>query len=416
METSTDPSSLLILLSTPPIPNPLEFLPTPYQSGTKRPVLKPQIKQASAKDVETAPPIYISSSQDYINFVLRKAEFSRFTREQLDVARAETNPYEGIGKSIFMNRASMKLANIDALYKLTHHLGAFMHLTTPGPFKFCDLAGAPGGFTNYIQWRRPEAMGYGISLKSTKPDVPTWNERFLDMHRFLPYYGDSGTGNLYIEWKNFVNRVKSDQVLGVDLVVADGGFDVETERAHARQEFLSFRLIMVQILTALKLLKPEANFVVKTFDTVTELTAQLLYITSLCFESITLFKPITSRPANAEKYLICLGKRKGTEIYEALLEQVNKSYNEDEVVTNLIGGPLPSEFTNWLTEANNALMAGQQQAVERMMEKLEGGTPEVPAINSHKALIIFNVPGAPVTGRSLVKVPGSARGTYLHSN
>jgi cap1 methyltransferase len=36
-----------------------------------------------------------------------------------DCARTKANPYELIGKSIFLNRAAVKLANLDALFDLT---------------------------------------------------------------------------------------------------------------------------------------------------------------------------------------------------------------------------------------------------------------------------------------------------------
>lgn len=414
METSLDPTALLIRLDGEfgPRETPedvLNLVPPPF-TPAERPVITAHLQQGNVKDVENLPPVYISAPEKYLALQDRKANIGRFTREEYEAVRDATNPYEHLGRSIFMNRAGLKLANIDALYKLTNHLGAFMHLTTPLEFKFCDLAGAPGGFVEYIQWRRDEAMGYGISLKSTNPGVPTWNTKQLDNHRFLPYYGESDTGDLYLEWKNFVNRVRRDQVLGVDLVTGDGGFDVETERAQSRQEFLSFRLIMVQALTALKLLREGGNFVLKMFDTVTELSAQLLYIISLCFDKITLFKPISSRPANAEKYLVCQGKRKGTERYELLLEQANQIYNQDETLINIIAGELPDDFVTWLVEMNDALVANQQQAINWIFDYLEGKKPDIPNIDEHKPLIVWNVPGNPITKRSRIRIPGSGRG------
>lgn len=382
------------------------------QEQRKVPVSE-RVTPASSQDAITLPPVYISDVTAYQDFLERKAGISRYDRKVFEIARETANPYEKLGRSIFMNRAGLKLANIDAIFKVTRHIGAFMSLTTPGIFKFCDLAGAPGAFTQYIQWRRPEAIGYGITLKNSVNAggvaIPEWNLRQLDANRFLPFYGANETGNLYTEWQSFVNRVRQDQAMGVDLVTADGGFDVETERAFARQEFLSFRLIMVQLLTALKLLQPGGDFVMKMFDTVTELSAQLLYIAALCFERISLFKPIASRPANAEKYLICQGKLKGTEMYELLLSQANETYNEDEVIVNLLDSPLPQDFTEWLIQLNDSFMANQQEAIEWIFQILEGGNPIIPIVDLHRALILFNVPGDPITKYSRVKVPGTGK-------
>jgi hypothetical protein len=47
-------------------------------------------------------------------------------------ARKKANPYEGIGKQIFQNRAAVKMANLDHLFDLTY--SADKVLTT---FHFC---------------------------------------------------------------------------------------------------------------------------------------------------------------------------------------------------------------------------------------------------------------------------------------
>ncbi len=407
MITSTDPTSLIVQNKEV---NPLDFLPIPYTTSDK-PAFVVKIKRGDPLDIDNLPPVYVSNPEDYKNLQERKATFSRYSRVAFEQARDLANPYEGIGRSIFMNRAGLKIANIDIIYKLTRHIGAFMHLSTPGPFKFCDLAGAPGAFTQYIQWRRPDAVGYGISLRSTKPDVPAWNLNLIDQTRFFPYYGDDDTGDLFREWKSFVNRVKRDQVLGVDLVTADGGFDVETEKAFSRQEFLSFRLILVEVLTALKVLAIGGDLMVKMFDTVTQPTAELLYICSLCFDRITLFKPITSRPANAEKYLICQGRKKGTEVYELILEQVSSAFLTDENVISFLPQELPADFVNWLKTANDNFIANQQEAVDWIIDFLQKRQPIIPPVDNHKALIVFDVPGEPITKKSRIQIPGSGRAT-----
>lgn len=409
MQTSLDPTAKLILVTKDfgPEPEPKEIiLPTPY-STTKNPTLVLDINVGDVKDIENIPPIYVKTPGKYIALRKRKLTFGNYDRSVFDEARDKTNPYHKIGRSVFMDRAGVKLANIDALYKLTGHLGAFMNYTTPETLTFCDLAGAPGAFTQYIQWRITQSIGYGISLVSKDSSIPTWNLKLLDQSRFFPFDGDDGTGNLFTEWKSFVNRVLRDQGTGVNLVVADGGFDVEKEKAFDRQEFLTFRLIMIQFLTGVKVLREGGNMVIKVFDTVTELSAQLLYLASLCFEKISLFKPISSRPANNEKYLICQGKKKGTQKYEYILEKANQSYNQDEVVINLLKDPLPNDFTNWLTEINTLLMKNQEEAVNWIFDQLEGKKVIIPQVNDNYALVLWNIPGNPIVKRSKIKIPGS---------
>lgn len=43
------------------------------------------------------------------------------------------------------------------------------------------------------------------------------------------------------------------------------------------------------------------HFVCKTFDLFTPFSVGLVYLLYLCFERVSLFKPVTSRPANSER-------------------------------------------------------------------------------------------------------------------
>ena len=45
------------------------------------------------------------------------------------------------------------------------------------------------------------------------------------------------------------------------------------------------------------------NFVCKTFDLYTTFNVGLIYLLYRCFEKICIFKPVTSRPANSERYI-----------------------------------------------------------------------------------------------------------------
>src|SRR3972149_10387343 len=75
------------------------------------------------------------------------------------------DPFEKIGSSIFMTRDGVKLANIDMVMNITGHTGGYLSQQTNKDYIFCDLGGAPGAFTQYLQFRLPRAYGYGISLK-----------------------------------------------------------------------------------------------------------------------------------------------------------------------------------------------------------------------------------------------------------
>ena len=273
--------------------------------------------------------------------------FSSTQKNTFQYIRNLNNPFEFIGKSIFKNRAGVKLANIDAVFKLTNPQGfTFDNKQSNDDFSFCDIASGPGSFTQYLQYRFPKSKGYGITIRHKFND---WDEKIINMNNFNSYYGDDDTGDLYTNCLNFISFVLDKEPNGVNLVVGDGAFDITYED----QEFKSSRLLLTQVIVGISCTKINGNFVVKVLDTITQFSAQIIYILSLCFKSISLFKPISSRPANSERYLVCLNKNEQTLTYLTLLKNSLSLYNNDTYLKTLFSNVLPNDFTYWLTLNND---------------------------------------------------------------
>ncbi|KAI7872189.1 FtsJ-like methyltransferase-domain-containing protein [Spinellus fusiger] len=229
--------------------------------------------------------------------------------EQRSTARAKSNPYESINKSIFMNRAATKIAALDATFALSA-------TQENKPFHFADLCGGPGGFTEYLLWRvysgGGRAHGYGMTLKTNGADLDWNTDKFrpdIPLH-FTPLDGPEASGDIYstANRDDFGSTVlKETHSIGVDLVVADGGFDFTGNEHH--QEPSTHRLLLCEIITMLKCLRAKGTFVCKFFDMNEELTVNMVWLLYQLFDMICITKPLTSRPANAERYLVCKGLR-----------------------------------------------------------------------------------------------------------
>jgi cap1 methyltransferase len=104
------------------------------------------------------------------------------------------------------------------------------------------------------------------------------------------------------------------------------GFSVDGQENI--QEILSKQLYLCQFLTALSVLRVGGNFVCKLFDIFTPFSVGLIYLMYLCFDRICIHKPVTSRPANSERYIICESANSNKTIIVDYLTQVNDSLNE----------------------------------------------------------------------------------------
>ena len=347
-------------------------------------------------NVEEAPQIVFCDISLYER--LREAK-QHYNDLDLEKIRKLVNPFENIGTSLFMNRAAIKIANIDAVHHICNDIFTYDNRHNDRRFTFCDVAGGPGAFTQYIQYRYPNSYGYGITLRTSESGL-NWSP-LLDLTRFEEYYGKKeqslpADGNLYYQWQNYVNEVLAKEPQGVDLVMADGGIGMESEEDYQRQEFLSSRLLLVQVLPGILCTKLGGVFVCKVFDTVTLFSAQLLYILAQCFDSIILFKPCSSRPGNSERYIVCKGRKNNITDYIELLSSAAKAYTDEQFISSLfpeeLSGDLSENFVSWLIHWNEYSITNQLEVSDNIQKYMNNEKVVLPKYDITKFLKIWNLP------------------------
>lgn len=350
-----DPSRFLAELSgTPPSIPSVENL-----ASEARPV--------SAISFQSSPPAAILvNSKDWGLANGLKAQNK--TKPRYDRVKALANPYESLSKSPFLNRAAMKLAGIDGVLGVS---GTYSLVTEffPGRFTFCDIAGGPGSWSQYLHFRRPDSVGFGITLKGPldwAAEILSYSEQ-SDRSRpvFIPYYGSDNSGDLYKNAPGFGQFVQKQTSGGVDLAVADGGFDVNDDPT---QEQESTRLILSEAYTSLLVLAPKGNLVLKMYQTATLASAGIIYLLSTCFQSLMILKPLTSRANTPERYLIGIGLHEDISIQKEILEQAYNNYSG--FLHSLV--EVPKNFQERLEKINNQLLEMEIRASARIAKLLKG--------------------------------------------
>ncbi|OXU21846.1 hypothetical protein TSAR_001485 [Trichomalopsis sarcophagae] len=302
------------------------------------------------------------------NIINSKSVFDRLDKNEMRDARTRSNPYETIRNSIFLNRAAVKMANIDKTCNFMFTQPD--NLQSDDLLYFADVCAGPGGFSEYVLWRKKwRAKGFGFTLKNEN-DFKLHDFHAGPCETFHPYYGPKEDGNVYdpknqVALKELIMKQTGDQ--GVHFMMADGGFSVEGQENI--QEILSKQLYLCQCLVALMIVRTGGHFVTKLFDLFTPFSAGLVYIMHRCFDQVSIFKPNTSRPANSERYLICKGKRPDIDHIVDYLFRTNKSIlknkeNDKNDILELVPvHKLTSEndFFEYLKDSNEQL--GQKQIV-----------------------------------------------------
>lgn len=308
-------------------------------------------------------------NSDILEQVLKsKTIFDKLDKVEMRKARTRSNPYETIRSAGYLNRAAVKMANINRACNFMFTDQKNLH---PNELLyFADVCAGPGGFSEYVLSRKKwHAKGFGFTLKNANDF--TLDEFFAGpCETFHPFYGTKDNGDVFDpqnqeEFRALVMRHTCNK--GVHFMMSDGGFSVEGQENI--QEILSKQLYLCQCLVALMIVRPGGHFVTKLFDLFTPFSAGLVYLMYRCFDSVCIFKPNSSRPANSERYLICKRKKSDTQAVMEYLAQVNhllskRDDNEEEDVIQLV--PLDeleadTLFVTYLKNSNDAL--GRKQIV-----------------------------------------------------
>ena len=254
------------------------------------------------------------------------------------------------------------------MWEIFYNFDFFKYLPLDDDHSFSHLAEGPGGFMeatyNYkssIIKKKINDRFFSITLKPTNSFIPDFNKIkkiFHDNNNIHVIYG-----NLY-HIDDVKNYIQSFNEKKATFVTADGGFDYSAN--FNGQEINSCQIIYSECIVALHILKYKGCFVCKVFDLFTITMVQILFIISQCFEKVYIYKPETSRPANSEKYLVCLYYKDNLnedskDILLGLIEKWQNmtqdcSENDSVLFENI---RIDNYFINKLNEYNESYMNNQ---------------------------------------------------------
>ena len=310
--------------------------------------------------------------QEILSGILKsKTIFDNLDSNELFKARTRANPYETIRGAIFLNRAAMKIAEVDASfdYMFTKHHAVKENNDL---LYFADICAGPGGFSEYVLWRTKwRGKGFGFTLKAEwandfkLDDFIAGTPETFDCHYGVGGY--NGDGDIFSEGNLTAFRkyvMENTDNLGVHFVMADGGFSVEGQENI--QEVLSKQLYLCQFTCALSIIRTGGHFICKLFDVFTPFSVGLIYLMYRAFEQVCIFKPVTSRPANSERYIVCQSLRSDSNaIHDYMYEiniKINKLKDSDIDIREVVPVSLMKEdssFYEYIFNSNNTIGARQ---------------------------------------------------------
>jgi len=187
--------------------------------------------------------------------------------------------------------------------------------------------------------------------------IPLFSPQVLRLPNVDFYYNDLLCKR---QITNLVSNLKK-KTKGFHFITADGGFD-EQEQYDAK-EILHYNLILAEVVCILLLQDIGGTCVLKIFETFTATTISILYVLASCYESFDIVKPSTSRPTNAERYIVCKNFL-GTSLRIYDVENLITTQSLYQKVLS-IDGKIPDEkFTNRVLSRAKTFGEQQIKAIE----------------------------------------------------
>ena len=246
----------------------------------------------------------------------------------------------------WISRAAYKMWEILTLFQLTDEKSSM---------NMIHLAEAPGSFVQallaYRSMTSKKESGdrhYVVSIKDSSRNVPsldklsktlsTAQKKKVKLHKFT----STDKGDL-TNLQTLNNIVKNNKK--AHLITADGGLNWSNENF---QEQEAYRLIFGEIISAIMNQEKGGHFVIKFFETFTSVSIKLIEILSKFYKNIFVFKPLTSRTSNSEKYIICesfvMSDDKIIKKHASKLMKLLETLNQEEVDNNLYLHDFCSEY------------------------------------------------------------------------
>ncbi len=269
-----------------------------------------------------------------------------------------------------------------AYYKLWEIIQKFTDaFNAPKSQNILNLCENPAGFTKaLIDFRKQPGDKYNIvSLKDgIKVSSP-----------LLKKYGVSGpkttksndsaskTQNQQVKTTD-LDIIKSDSLKKLiamykkspaNIITADGGIKLPDGQFDEEREMGVLKFS--EVVTALSCQEIGGTFVLKLFDSCSQLIVDLIYIIYNSYTDVSIYKPETSRPASSERYLIAINF-KGVD--KKLLESLYKIFDEKPVYISRIFDwkqLFPDKtFLNLIKTINQRLQNNQMKKIREMIEMI----------------------------------------------
>jgi 23S rRNA U2552 (ribose-2'-O)-methylase RlmE/FtsJ len=295
------------------------------------------------------------------------------TEDSWDKMKKLANPYELVHSSNLKEKREKSIALYNPLsrsfFKLTEIIYKYSLLEDKinKPINMVGIAEGPGGFLEafYVYRKNSKFKDkiLGITLYPNNKFIPGWNklnERFKNINTL---YGDIYSKEIN---RSLSLKYKNDKCY---FVTADGGFDYSVD--FNNQELNSSKIIFAEIILCFKIQQKGGVFIIKFFDFFNSITIKLLYLIYMHYNVVDIFKPLTSRPANSEKYIVARGFKGVDNKLMIELENVLYKWKDNKEHYDIMGFNIHNDFYKFIDKYNIEFVNNQIKYIKKTLNLID---------------------------------------------
>lgn len=245
-----------------------------------------------------------------------------------------------------------------------------------GVLESFHLAEAPGNFllaiNHYIKVNYPDirwtwtANTYNVKFyKNTKYFEDKYNIAKQYPHKWD--YGCDKDGDITSHF-NIAEYEKKYKNNNIKFITSDAKC-VKKEIDFNNEELINIPVQVGQILNGLFLLKKGGTMILKHFTFLEAQSVCLLLLVKIYFEKVFIVKPISSKPANSETYLVCVNYKKYPTIHQKnkLLNYMNyiRNLNNKDGCPTLFKNCIPVKLLNEIINISEKLCETQIKYINK---------------------------------------------------
>jgi len=297
------------------------------------------------------------------NCLAAMSQIDNISNNKWHFYRKLLNQFDFESRQVAVNRAFYKLWEI-----IGNNKNNLIH-NTNDPLTTLHLAEAPGSFVQVVKELFPKCQSIAISrppssyaqVVAKSKTIPVFSPTVMKLDKVEFLYIDLLHKQM-LEALVDILRKRTLFKNGFDFITADGGFDEEEQ--YDMKEILHFNLILSEVVSILLLQSIGGTCVVKILETFTETTFHLMWLLCQHYDTYEFVKPVTSRPTNAEKYIICKGFKGKIYTDNSLLELTNLQHISKNYI---LSTEIPPHFISYMCEISDKFSKNQIDTINNVI-------------------------------------------------